>query len=104
MSSPLTILTICWPGSSACDRVAPTASVTDAGDHVAGDPDVDVGLEERRADLLQHLVDVGLGEATLAAHALDDAFEAIGQVLEHQRNHATGGRKSQFLRMANDLC
>jgi hypothetical protein len=37
--------------------------------------DVDVGFEERRTDLLHHLVDVGLGETTLAADLLDDAFE-----------------------------
>ena len=58
---------------------------TDAGDDVAGDADVDVGLEQSRADLPQHLVDVGFGEPTLAAEALDDPFEAVGQVLEHQR-------------------
>jgi transcriptional regulator GlxA family with amidase domain len=28
------------------------------------------------ADLAQHLVDVGLGEAALAAELLEDAFEA----------------------------
>ena len=55
----------------------------DAGDDVAGDADVDVGLEQGGADLAQHLVDVGLGEPTLAAEAPDDAFEAVGQVLEH---------------------
>ena len=31
----------------------------------------------------QDLVDVGLGQAALAAEALDDAFEAVGQVVEH---------------------
>ena len=50
--------------------------LADAGDDVADDADVDVGLEQRRADLLQHLVDIGLGEAALAAQPLDDAFEA----------------------------
>jgi hypothetical protein len=38
--------------------------------------DVDVGLEQRRADLFQDLVDIGLAEAALATDLLDDAFEA----------------------------
>ena len=85
VSSALTILTTCWLGSSACDRVAPIASVADAGDDVAGDADVDVGLEQGGADLPHDLVDVGLGQAALAAQPLDDALEADGEVVEHAR-------------------
>ena len=55
----------------------------------ADDGDVDVGLEQRRADLLHHLVDVGLGEATLAAEALDDPVEAVGEAVEHASVEAT---------------
>ncbi len=58
----------------------------------ADDGDVDVGLEQRRPDLLHHLVDVGLGEAALAAEALDDAVESVGEVVEHQAAQATGAR------------
>ena len=50
--------------------------LADAGDDVADDTDVDVGLEQRGADLADHLVDVGLGQPALAADLLDDAFEA----------------------------
>ncbi len=50
--------------------------LTDAGHHIAHYTDIDVGLEQSGADLFQHLVDIGLGEAALAAQPLDDAFEA----------------------------
>ena len=76
MSSLLTILTICWLGSSAWLSVRADRLLADAGDDVADDADVDVGLEQRGADLLQDLVDVGLGQPALAADPLDDAFEA----------------------------
>ena len=65
--------------AGGADRVLADA-VADRPD----DGDVDVGFEERRADLLHHLVDVGLGEATLAAEPLDDAFESVGEIVEHQ--------------------
>ena len=68
------------------------ASLADAGDDVAGDADVDVGLEQGGADLAQDLVDVGLGQATLAAEPLDDAFEAVGEVVEHARPTLPVGR------------
>ena len=57
----------------------------DAGDDVAGDADVDVGLEQGGADLPHDLVDVGLGQAPLAAQPLDDALEPGGEVVEHAR-------------------
>ena len=83
MSSALTILMTCWLGSSAWLSWAPTACSRMRADDVAHHADVDVGLEQRRADLVQHLVDIGLGEAALAAEPLDDAFEAVGQGIEH---------------------
>ena len=53
--------------------------LADASGDVAHDADVDVGLEQRRADLLQDLVDIVVGQPTLAADLLDDAFKAGGQ-------------------------
>ena len=55
----------------------------DPGDDVAGDGDVDVGLQQGGADLAHDVVDVGLRQAALAAQALDDALEADGEVVEH---------------------
>src|SRR5206468_3857150 len=54
-------------------------ALPDAGDEVADNLEVDVGLEEGEPDLAQHLVDLGLTEATLAAEALEDPVEAIGE-------------------------
>ena len=79
----------------------------DAVDDVAGDADVDVGVEQGGADLAQHLVDVGLGEPALAAQTLDDAVEAVGQVLEHLAAQGTGhaDRHSRGLfSNGNELC
>ena len=59
--------------------------LADAVAHRPHDGDVDVGFEQRRADLFHHLVDVGLGETALAANLGDDAFEAVGQIVEHRR-------------------
>ena len=58
--------------------------LADAGRDVAHNPDVDVGLQQCRADLLQHLIDVVVGQTTLAADLLDDAFKAGGQRVEHR--------------------
>ena len=76
VSSALTILTTCWLGSSAWLSRDADRLLADAGDDVADDTDVDVGLEQRGADLAEDLVDVGLGQPALAADLLDDAFEA----------------------------
>jgi hypothetical protein len=70
----------------------------EAGDDVARHGDVDVGIEQGGTDLAGHLVDVGLGEAALAAEALDDAVEAGGQVLEHAPTSMAGGREDQTSR------
>ena len=70
--------------AGGADRV-----LADAVAHRSDDGEVDVGLEERRADLLHHLVDVGLGEASLAAEALDDPVEAVGEIVEHATAQAT---------------
>ena len=64
--------------TGGADRV-----LADAVAHRTHDGDVHVGFEERRADLLHDLVDVGLGETALAADLLDDAFESAGEIVEH---------------------
>ena len=56
----------------------------DALDEFVGDVEIDVGFEQGGADLLQAILDVGFGDAALAAHvfhgirdAADDAFEHV---------------------------
>ena len=57
--------------------------LADAGDDGAGDADVDVGLEQRRADLAEHLVDIAVGEPPLATEPLEDPLEPVGKRVEH---------------------
>ena len=61
-----------------------------AGEDVADDRDVDVGLEEGRADLAEDLVDVGFRQAALAAETFEDAVETVGKAVEHAVYQATG--------------
>ena len=55
----------------------------DRGHEVLDHRQVDVGLEQRTPDLAGGLVDVGLGEAALAAEALERRRQAILQSVEH---------------------
>ncbi|CAB4858711.1 unannotated protein [freshwater metagenome] len=64
----------------------------DSGHHRANHPHVDVRLEQGRTDLREHLVDIGLGEATLPAQALENAVKAVGQAVEHETKNATAER------------
>ena len=64
-------------------RLDADRTLANARHQVAHDTDVHVGLEQRGADLLQDLVDVGLGEATFAADSLEDAVETVGEIVEH---------------------
>jgi hypothetical protein len=54
-------------------------TVADAALHRLDDRQVDVGLEQRQADLAEHLVDVGLGQPALAAQAGEDAVETVAE-------------------------
>ncbi len=51
--------------------------LTDAGDEVLRDLEVDVGLEQREADLPHRLVDVGLAQLATRAQVGHRALEAI---------------------------
>ena len=45
---------------------------------------VDVGLEERQADLAERLLDVVLGDPGLARELAQEALEALGESFEHR--------------------
>ena len=83
MSSSWTALTTCWPGLRLFDRSCADDAGPDALDERAGHADVDVGFEQRRADLAQGLVDVGVAQPTPAAQAAEDPLEAVGKGVEH---------------------
>ena len=52
-------------------------------DQVVDDLQVDVGFEQRDADLAQSLGDVFFSERALAAKVLEDALQFVGKVLKH---------------------
>ena len=55
----------------------------DAVAEASGDGQLDVGLQERGADLLERLVEVRVADAPLAAQAGRDALQAVGEGVEH---------------------
>ena len=59
--------TICSLGLSDAQHVLAERLLGDALDEVVGDVEVDVGLEQGGADLLQPVPDVGFGDAAPAA-------------------------------------
>ena len=83
MSSSWTAFTTCWPGLRLFDSVLAHDPGADPVHQGPGHADVDVGLEQRRADLAQGLVDVGVAEPAPAAEAAEDPLEAVGQGVEH---------------------
>ena len=76
----------------------PSASLLDRLDEVADDADVDVGLEERQPHVAQRLLDVALGDLSLALQLAPQGLELLAQGFEHdesgqrqRRGTATGG-------------
>ena len=67
-------------------------ALLDVRDELAHDLEVDVGLEQRQADLAHGGVDVLGGELAVALEALHDPLEAVGECVEHQRPWSCGGR------------
>ena len=57
--------------------------LADVVDQVLDDLEVDVGLQQRQADLAQRLVDVLLGQLALPAEILERALQLFGKVLKH---------------------
>ena len=93
MSCSWTALTTCWPGLRLFDSSSPTTRARIPSTRERATPDVDVGLEQRGADLAQRLVDVGVAEPAPAAEAAEDPFESVGQGVEHAEVQAIGRRR-----------
>ncbi len=55
----------------------------DAVTEAPGDAELDVGLEERGADLLEGLVEILVADAPLAAQARRNPLQAVGKGVEH---------------------
>ena len=79
VSSSWTILTTCWPGVRLSSTSLPIARSLTLGDEVLDDAEVDVGLEQRQADLAHGLVDVVLGQPPAALEAVEGRAEPIGE-------------------------
>ena len=76
-------MTTCWPGGDAAQRVGGDGALLDPRGEVAGDFEVDVGLEESEADFAERLVDVGLGEAAFVAEPGEYGGQFVGEGVEH---------------------
>ena len=76
-SSSWTILTTCWPGREALQHLRAERPLAHARDEVLHDLEVDVGLEQREADLAHRARDRLLVEAALLAQVAERALQAV---------------------------
>jgi hypothetical protein len=66
-------------GREAVQHVRAHRPFANAVDELLDDCEVDVGLEQRQADLAHGLVDVVLGQPPLALEAVEGGAEPIGK-------------------------
>ena len=85
VSSSWTIFTTCWPGVRLFSTVLAERPLAHAGDEVADDREVDVGFEQREADLAHRARDRLLVERSLLAEVAESALQLVGQAVEHDR-------------------
>ena len=89
VSSSWTILTTSWPGVRLFVTSCPSArSFTEAVKSLR-DLEVDVGFEEREADLAHRLRDGLLVQAAAAAEVAERALELVGERVEHRSSVET---------------
>ena len=70
-------------GAQALEQVCVEGAFADAADQIAGDLEVDVGLEEGHADLPESSVDVLLGQPALVAEPAEDPVQLFSEGFEH---------------------
>ena len=97
VSSSLTILMTCWAGLRALLSSSPTHRSRMRPTRLLTTVEVDVGLEQGQADLAQDLVDVGLAQAAAAADPGEDAFETVGECVEHGGSRLPEFQPSRFV-------
>ena len=83
VSSSLTILTTCWPGLSCADDLLAERALLELLGELADDLEVDVGLEQREADLAHRRVDVVLGQRPALADVGEGLLELLGEGVKH---------------------
>ena len=62
----------------------PSDFVFDALDEIAGDLEIDVGLQQRHAHFAQGVADVVLGNFAEAAQILESVLELAAERIEHE--------------------
>ena len=70
-------------GPHALDELLADGPLLDARHELLDDVVIDVGLEQRRADLAQALADVRLGQQSAGPEPAEGAGEAFLNVVEH---------------------
>ena len=85
VSSSWTTFTTCWPGVRLFRTVLAERLLAHAGDEVADDGEVDVGLEQREPDLAHRARDRLLVELALLAEVAEGALQLVGKAVEHDR-------------------
>ena len=95
VSSSLTILTTCWPGLSVFEDVAAERALLDLRRELLDDAEVDVGLEQREADLAHGGVDVGLGQRPALTDVGEGRLELLGECVEHRPGKSRDSRTTR---------
>ena len=70
-------------GRQALQHLGAERACLHAHEELLDDLEVDVGLEQREADLAQRLVEILLGEDPAVAQARENALELVGERVEH---------------------
>ena len=92
VSSSWTIFTTSWPGVRLFVTSAPTRALLDAGDELLHHAQVDVGLEQREADLAHGLRDRLLVEPSASAEVAEGVLKLVGKCVEHGRRRVPAAR------------
>src|SRR5947208_16939907 len=77
-------------GREALQHLFAERALPHVGDEIADDGEVDVGFEEREADLAHRAGDRFLVELSLLAKVAESALELVGKAVEHRVRMVAG--------------
>ena len=78
----------CLAGRQAADHFLAKRFFLDPRDKIPHHRQGNIGLQERQADLAQHVLSIGFCEACLTPHGLDDTGETLGEIFKHDDGFA----------------
>ena len=84
VSSSCTIFTTCWPGRQALLHVLAERALAHLRDELLDDVEVDVGLEQREADLAHRARDRLLVERAAALEVAERVLKLVREGVEHR--------------------